>query len=225
MRLLLVEDDKKLSEHLAQMLVARGHDVHCAYDGVAGLKQAKTGTYDAVMMDRMLPKMEGLEVVAALRANGNTTPIIILSALGEVDDRVKGLRSGGDDYLVKPVADEELIARLEILARRAEQRGQTETRLVVGDLVIDLLSRKVARSGKAIPLQGREFRLLEYLARNHGQVVTRAMLLEAVWDYMFDPQTNVIDVHISRLRTKIDKGHDVQYLKTVRGSGYMLDAT
>ncbi|MDX1923021.1 MAG: response regulator transcription factor [Alphaproteobacteria bacterium] len=224
MKILLIEDDKAQSQQLAEALEAAGHKVSCADDGVAGLKSAKSNTHDVLVIDRMLPKMDGLEIIAALRANGQTTPILILSALGEVDDRVKGLRSGGDDYLVKPVAIEELLARLEILARRASANAG-ETRIVIGDLVIDLLARKVTRGGKIIGLQGREFRLLEYLARNRGQTVTRAMLLEAVWDYMFDPQTNVIDVHISRLRSKIDKGFDVQLLKTIRGAGYVLDET
>lgn len=223
MRLLLIEDDKALSQHMAEALESAGHDVARAYDGATGLKQAKTGAFDALLIDRMLPKMDGLTVIAALRANGQQTPIIILSALGEVDDRVKGLRNGGDDYLVKPFAFEELLARLDILVARSKNSGAQETRLCIADLVIDVVARKVTRAGKPIPLQGREFRLLEYLARNKGQVVTRAMLLEAVWDYMFDPQTNVIDVHISRLRGKLDKGFDKPLLKTIRGTGYRLD--
>lgn len=223
MHLLVIEDDKILAQQISAALERAGHSAAHAADGAAGLKQAKTGAFDALLIDRMLPKMDGLEVIAALRANGQQTPIIILSALGEVDDRVRGLRSGGDDYLVKPFAFEELLARLEIMVRRGRNGGGAETRVIIADLVIDMLARKVTRDGKMIALQGREFRLLEYLARNKGQIVTRAMLLEAVWDYMFDPQTNVIDVHISRLRSKIDKGFERQLLKTIRGTGYMLD--
>lgn len=223
MRILLIEDDKALSQHLAEALEGAGHEIACAYEGIAGLKQAKTGIFDMLIIDRMLPKLNGLEVVSALRAKGQETPIIILSALGDVDDRVKGLRGGGDDYLVKPVAFEELLARIEVLASRAQRGATHETRIQIADLSIDILSRKVTRAGQVIGLQGREFRLLEYLARNQGQIVTRSMLLEAVWDYMFDPQTNVIDVHISRLRGKIDKGFEKPLLKTVRGVGYTLN--
>lgn len=223
MKILVIEDDKTLANHLATSLAGAGHDVSISNDGAHGLGLAKKNTFDALIVDRMLPKMDGLSVIAALRANGQQTPIIILSALGQVDDRVKGLRSGGDDYLVKPFSFEELLARLEILVRRTKSAGPSETRIQIGDMAIDILARKVTRAGKIIALQGREFRLLEYLARNKGQIVTRAMLLEAVWDYMFDPQTNVIDVHISRLRGKIDKGFDKPLLKTVRGTGYMID--
>jgi two-component system, OmpR family, response regulator len=218
MKILVIEDDKTLADHLAKSLASAGYDVKISGDGVQGLNLAKQNTFDALIVDRMLPGMEGLEVIKALRVSGQTLPVIILSALGEVDDRVKGLRSGGDDYLVKPFAFEELLARLEILLRRTQSQAPT-----IADMVIDVLARKVSRSGKIILLQAREFRLLEFLARNKGQMVTRAMLLEAVWDYHFDPQTNMIDVHISRLRGKIDKGFDKPLLKTVRGAGYMLD--
>ncbi len=224
MRLLVIEDDKILSGQLSKTLEDAGHSVQCAQDGSSGLKLAKAQTFDALIVDRMLPKMDGLDVIAALRSAGNRVPIIILSALGEVDDRVKGLRSGGDDYLVKPFSYDELMARLEIMVRR-QQQVVPETTLSIGDLMIDVVARKVTRAHQVIALQSREFRLLEYLARNKGHVVTRAMLLEAVWDYHFDPQTNVIDVHISRLRNKIDKGFEKPLLKTVRGTGYTLDDT
>jgi two-component system, OmpR family, response regulator len=223
MKILVIEDDKALADHLAASLAGAGYAVKTSHDGVQGLNLAKQNTFDALIVDRMLPGMEGLEVIKALRVSGQTMPVIILSALGEVDDRVKGLRSGGDDYLVKPFAFDELLARLEILLRRSRTQIVPETTFNIGDMVVDVLARKVSRGGKIIPLQAREFRLLEFLVRNKGQLVTRTMLLEAVWDYHFDPQTNMIDVHISRLRSKIDKGFDKPLLKTIRGSGYMLD--
>jgi two-component system, OmpR family, response regulator len=225
MNILVIEDDKILAAHLSNSLVDVGHDVKISGDGVQGLNLAKQNTFDALIIDRMLPGMDGLDVIKALRVSGQTVPVIILSALGEIDDRVKGLRSGGDDYLVKPFAFEELLARLEILVRRAQSQTPATTTITIDDMVIDVLARKVSRAGKIIHLQAREFRLLEFLARNKGQMVTRAMLLEAVWDYHFDPQTNMIDVHISRLRGKIDKGFDKPLLKTIRGAGYMLDET
>jgi two-component system OmpR family response regulator len=183
---------------------------------------ATTETYDAIVADRMLPGIDGLTIVRTLRASENLTPILVLSALGEVDDRVKGLKAGADDYLAKPFAFSELLARLEALRRRGQHEAVQVTRLQVADLEMDLLSRSAIRAGQAIDLQPREFRLLEYLMRHAGQVVTRTMLLEAVWDYHFDPQTNVIDVHISRLRAKIDKGFEQPLLHTVRGAGYRL---
>ena len=182
---------------------------------------ATSEAYDVLIVDRMLPKLDGLSIVRTLRASGNHTPVLILSALGEVDDRVQGLKAGGDDYLVKPFAFSELHARIDALLRRGPGEAP-ETRLRVADLEMDLLARTVTRSGIEIPLQQREFRLLEYLLRHAGQVVTRTMLLENVWDYHFDPQTNVIDVHISRLRSKIDKEFDRPLLQTVRGAGYVL---
>jgi two-component system OmpR family response regulator len=182
---------------------------------------ARAGEYGVLVVDRMLPHRDGLSIIETLRAEGNRTPVLILSALGEVDDRVKGLKAGGDDYLTKPFAYSELLARIEALARRAEPL-ERETVYVVGDLVLDRLSHKVTRGGEAIVLQPREFRLLEYMMKHAGQVVTRTMLLEHVWDYHFDPQTNVIDVHVSRLRAKIDKGFAEPLLHTIRGSGYML---
>ncbi|HWJ88429.1 MAG TPA: response regulator transcription factor, partial [Pelagibacterium sp.] len=177
--------------------------------------------YDVLIVDRMLPRRDGISVIESLRAEGDNTPVLILSALGEVDDRVKGLRAGGDDYLVKPYAFSELLARIEVMARR-NAPAEAATAYQVGDLVLDRLARKVERSGEVIVLQPREFRLLEYLMKNAGRVVTRTMLLENVWDYHFDPQTNVIDVHMSRLRAKVDKGHDHQLLQTVRGVGYVI---
>ncbi len=221
MRVLVIEDDRETANFLQKSLKESGHTVDLASDGETGLELAKEDIYDILIVDRMLPKRDGLSVVKTLRSDGNRTPVLILSALGEVDDRVKGLRAGGDDYLTKPYAYSELLARIEALSRRAVPEEQ-ETRYAVGDLVLDRLSHRVTRNGEAVLLQPREFRLLEYLMKNAGQVVTRTMLLEHVWDYHFDPQTNVIDVHVSRLRSKIDKGFDKPLLHTVRGSGYMI---
>jgi two-component system OmpR family response regulator len=223
MRFLVIEDDRETREYIAQGLTESGHVVDAAADGKEGLFLALESDYDAVVVDRMLPGLDGLSIIQALRAEEKMTPILILSALGEVDDRVEGLRKGGDDYLVKPFAFSELLARLEALTRRRDGEGP-ETKLQVADLEMDLLTRRVKRAGRAIDLQPREFRLLEYLMRHSGQVVTRTMLLEKVWDYHFDPQTNVIDVHVSRLRSKIDKGFDEPLIHTVRGAGYMLRA-
>ncbi len=221
MRLLIIEDDRDAAAYLAKGLTESGHAVDHAADGHEGLQLALAGGYDALIVDRMLPGLDGLSVIAALRAAGIDTPILILSALGEVDERVRGLKGGGDDYLVKPYAFSELLARLDALARRRRPEQQ-ETVLKVADLEMDLTRRKVTRAGQPILLQPREFRLLEYLMRHAGQVVTRTMLLEQVWDYHFDPQTNVIDVHISRLRSKLDKGFATPLLHTVRGAGYSL---
>ncbi|AGA92215.1 response regulator with CheY-like receiver domain and winged-helix DNA-binding domain [Thioflavicoccus mobilis 8321] len=223
MRVLLIEDDPQLVSYLRKALLETGAVVDDAGDGKEGLLKASVAEYDVLVIDRMLPALEGLAVLRTLRAAGNHTPALILSALGEVDDRVEGLRAGGDDYLAKPFAFAELQARLDALCRR--RSGDTQpTRLRVGDLEMDLLGRRVTRSGREIPMQPREFRLLEYLLRHAGQVVTRTMLLENVWDYHFDPQTNVIDVHISRLRAKIDKDFPSPLLHTVRGAGYVLRA-
>lgn len=221
MKVLLIEDDRAAAAYLAKGLGESGHVVEAAYDGEEGLALAGEGRFDALIVDRMLPSRDGLSVISALRANGDTTPVLILSALGHVNERVKGLRAGGDDYLTKPYAFTELLARLEALARRA-QPELAQTQFEVGGLSLDLLSREVARDGTGIVLQPREFRLLEYLMRHAGQVVTRTMLLENVWDYHFDPQTNVVDVHVSRLRSKIDKGFETHLLHTVRGAGYVL---
>jgi two-component system OmpR family response regulator len=222
MKILLIEDDKEAAEYLVKALSESGYVVDHSAEGRDGLFLATSGTYDALIVDRMLPGMDGLSIVAALRAADIRTPTLILSALGAVDDRVKGLRAGGDDYLVKPYAFSELLARLEALLRRGSAAAPTTTKLRVAELEMDLLSRNVKRDGQAIDLLPREFRLLEYLMRHAGQVVTRTMLLESVWDYHFDPQTNVIDVHISRLRQKIDKGFAKPLLHTIRGAGYSL---
>jgi two-component system OmpR family response regulator len=221
MKVLVIEDDREAAAYLVRALGEAGHVVDHAADGETGDDQASAGGYDVLVVDRMLPKKDGLDIIQGLRARGDRTPVLILSALGQVDDRVKGLRAGGDDYLTKPYAFSELLARVEALARRGKP-GDVETVYRVGDLTLDRLSHSVERAGQELVLQPREFRLLEYLMRNAGQVVTRTMLLEQVWDYHFDPQTNVIDVHISRLRSKIDKGFDRPLLHTVRGAGYMI---
>ncbi|MGW8312811.1 MAG: winged helix-turn-helix domain-containing protein [Desulfuromonadales bacterium] len=224
MRILLIEDDKDTAAYLAKGLDESGHTVHVAHDGREGLFMAMDQPYEVLVVDRMLPGMDGLAIIRALRTSGNQTPALILSALGEVDARVEGLRAGGDDYLVKPFSFSELLARLEVLIRRSVTATEQTTHLKVGDLEMNLLSREVKRGQQTIELQPREFRLLEFLMRNSGQVVTRTMLLENVWDYNFDPQTNVIDVHISRLRSKIDKQFDQPMLHTIRGAGYVLRA-
>jgi two-component system OmpR family response regulator len=223
MKLLIVEDNERVSQFLLKGLAEAGHTVDHAANGRDGIFLAATGPYDAIVMDRMLPGgIDGIAIIETLRRTGNKTPILILSALGEVDDRIQGLKAGGDDYLVKPFAFGELLARLDALVRRA-QETRPETTLVVDDLAMDLLTHKVTRAGKTIALQPREFKLLEYLMRHANQVVTRTMLLENVWDYNFDPQTNVVDVHVSKLRQKIDTGGR-QLLRTVRNAGYRLTA-
>ncbi|MGE5547477.1 MAG: winged helix-turn-helix domain-containing protein [Solirubrobacterales bacterium] len=224
MRILLIEDDQEAASYLAKGLREAGHTVDHAANGSDGLFLATSERWDVMVVDRMLPGMDGLAIVQSLRSSGNATPVLILSALGKVDDRVKGLKAGGDDYLVKPYAFAELQARVEALGRRSSG-APPETRLKVEDLEMDLLSRTVARAGRPIDLQPREFRLLEYLMRHAGQVVTRTMLLENVWEYHFDPQTNLIDVHISRLRQKVDKDFDLPLIQTVRGAGYSLRAS
>lgn len=223
MRILVIEDDRDAASWLVKGLAESGHVADLASDGERGLALARDGVHDVLIVDRMLPKLDGLAIIRQLRDEGVRTPVLILSALSDVDERVKGLRAGGDDYLGKPYAFSELLARVEGLGRRTGDQPQ-DTRLKAADLEMDLLARTVARAGKILPLQPREFKLLEYLMRNAGHVVTRTMLLENVWDYHFDPQTNVIDVHISRLRSKIDKGFDKPLLQTVRGAGYMIRA-
>ena len=229
MKILVIEDDREAAAYLQKAFGEAGHQVELAHDGEAGLAAAKrahtrdekVSEFDVIIVDRMLPKMDGLTVLAQLRQSSDSTPALILSALGQVDDRVTGLRAGGDDYLTKPYAFAELLARAEALGRRGDIRDN-DTTYQVGDLELDRLSHSATRAGQHITLQPREFRLLEYLMRHQGQVVTRTMLLENVWDYHFDPQTNVIDVHISRLRAKIEKGFDKPLLHTVRGAGYIM---
>lgn len=221
MRVLVIEDDPEVAAYISKAFGERGANVDHRDDGRDGLLLASTENYDVMVIDRMLPGLDGLSILRTLRANGNKTPVIILSALGEVDDRVEGLQAGSDDYLAKPFAFSELHARVEALLRRGGSEAPV-TRLEVGDLAIDVLARRVTRAGKEIALQPREYRLLEFLMRHAGQVVTRTMLLEGVWDYHFDPQTNVIDVHISRLRAKIDREFDQPLLHTVRGAGYVI---
>ena len=223
MRVLVIEDDVEAGAAMQRGLGEAGHQADHAPDGLAGLEAARRGGFEVLVVDRMMPRMDGVTLVETLRREGDTTPVLFLSALGEIEDRVAGLKAGGDDYLVKPYALAELTARVEALARRRET-GSVQTVLKVGDLEMDLIGRAVHRAGKEIDLQPREFQLLEYLMRNAGQSVTRTMLLEKVWEIHFDPQTNVIDVHISRLRGKIDKGFDHAMLQTVRGAGYRLDA-
>jgi two-component system OmpR family response regulator len=223
MRVLIVEDDREVAKNIAKMLRENGHVVDCAHDGDDGLAMAREGAFDVLIVDRMMPKRDGLSMISELRGEGDKTPALVLSAMGEVDDRVEGLKAGGDDYLVKPYAPSELLARVDALARRRDP-DSAKTKLSVGDLEMDLLARTVRRGEETIVLQPREFRLLEFLMRHAGQVVTRTMLLEKVWDYHFDPQTNVIDVHISRLRSKIDKPFGSMMLHTVRGAGYRLQA-
>ena len=224
MRILVVEDDRDVAGLVVKGLREAGHATEQADNGRDALELAAGGRFDAVILDRMLPGgMDGLRVLETLRGRGNQTPVLFLSALGEVDDRVQGLKAGGDDYLIKPFSFAELLARVEALTRRGRDEAR-RTRLVVGDLEMDLLSRNVRRAGQKVELQPREFRLLEYLMRHAGQVVTRTMLLEGVWDYHFDPQTNVIDVHVSRLRQKVDKPFGAPLIHTVRSSGYTLRA-
>jgi two-component system OmpR family response regulator len=221
MRLLLIEDDAEASRYLAKGLQESGYAVDVAADGRDGLFQASEGGYDLIIADRMLPNVDGLTIVQNLRQHGSKTPVLILSALGSVDDRIEGLRAGGDDYLTKPFAFGELVARIEALLRRGIG-GAVVTKLKVGDLELDLLGRTVTRGGKRIELTAKEFQLLEYLMRRQGQVVTRTMLLEGVWDLHFDPQTNVIDVHMSRLRAAVDRDFPQPLIHTVRGAGYVL---
>ncbi len=221
MRILIIEDDASLASYLAQGLREDGHTPEVCPDGRQGVSRAVTESFDMLIVDRMLPDLDGLAVVQAVRATGNAVPALFLTALGDVEHRVEGLEAGADDYLTKPFHFSELLARIHALDRRRQQQAPTSV-LHVADLELDLLSREARRGGKAIPLQTREFQLLEFLIRHAGQVVTRTMLLERVWEIHFDPQTNVIDVHISRLRSKIDRGFDVPLIHTVRGAGYVL---
>ena len=220
-KILIVEDDSTTADFIARGLTESGYEVAIATNGHDGIDQAKTGGYDVIILDRMMPGMDGLEMLTRIRSEGNTTPVIVLSALANLDERVKGLRAGSDDYLAKPFALAELMARIEAVRRRGTGDA-TITKLSCEDLEMDLLSRKTLRGGRKVDLQPREFRLLEFLMRHRDQVVTRTMLLEGVWDYHFDPGTNVIDVHVSRLRKKIDEGGAKPLLHTVRGAGYRL---
>ncbi|WP_293677313.1 response regulator transcription factor [uncultured Phenylobacterium sp.] len=223
MHVLVVEDDERVAAHVVKGLKGEGWLVDHVADGRQALFQVAAETYDVIVLDRMLPNVDGLKILQTMRASGDSTPVLILSALGDVDNRVKGLRAGGDDYLAKPFAFSELLARVEALSRRKGVMQET-TELRLADLEMNLLARTVTRRGQAIDLTTREFRLLEYLLRNAGRVVSRSMLLEAVWDYNFDPQTNIIDQHVSRLRQKIDRDFDPPLLQTVRGMGYSLRA-
>ena len=222
MRILIVEDDPTVAGFVLKGLREAGHVVEHADNGRDGLFMAASETFDTIILDRMLPGgIDGIRLLETLRSQNNATPVLLLSAMAQVDERVAGLKAGGDDYLTKPFAFSELLARVEALTRRGKSDGP-QTKLLVGDLEMDLLSRTVRRAGQKIDLQPREFRLLEYLMRHAGQVVTRTMLLEGVWDYHFDPQTNVIDVHVSRLRQKIDKPFPSSLIHTIRNAGYML---
>jgi len=223
MHLLLIEDDARVAAFVAKALREAGHLVDHEADGKAGLIRASAERYDVIVLDRMLPQVDGLKILHTIRATGDGTPVLILSALGDTDERVKGLRAGGDDYLPKPFAVSELIARVEVLGRRAPA-AEDATRIELGDFTLDAVARTVARGGKRIELTNREFRIIEYLARNAGRVVTRSLLLEHVWDYHFDPQTNVIDQHVSRLRQKLERGFEVPLIETVRGAGYRIRA-
>ena len=224
MKLLLVEDDKESAEYLVKGLKEQGHTVDHAEAGKDGLFLAMSEAYDAMILDRMVPEVDGLSILQAIRKSDNHTPVLMLTAMDKVEERVKGLTEGADDYLAKPYSFTELLARLDAITRRKSGDGATVTTLTCGDLEIDLLTRGVVRAGESIDLLAREFQLLEYLMRNAGTVVTRTMLLEHVWDYNFDPQTNVVDVHISRLRQKIDKNFDKSMIQTLRGTGYKLVA-
>lgn len=223
MKILIIEDDKQVASYISKGMSEAGHAVDLAENGKDGLFLATTELYDVIIIDRMLPELDGLTIIQTLRGSQNQTPALILSALGEVDDRVKGLKSGGDDYMVKPFSFAELLARIEILGRRNATQDVKETILKIQDLELNLLSRQVTRQGQIVDLQSKEFQLLNYMMTHKGQVITRTMLLEHVWNYHFDPQTNVIDVHISRLRNKIDKGFEIQLIKTVRGAGYIIE--
>ena len=221
MKLLIVEDDKEAAAFLKRALCEVGHTVDAAASGRSGLMLAAGETYDVIILDRMLPEIDGLGILRTIRASGVRTPVLVLTALGGIDDRVEGLEAGGDDYLVKPFALAELLARVNALARRPPPQ-EVRTELCVGDLRLDLLKRTVSRAGRRIELQPREFQILEYLLRHAGRVVTRTMLLESVWDFHFDPKTNIVETHMSRLRGKVDRGQGPELIHTVRGAGYVL---
>ncbi|MBF7071981.1 response regulator transcription factor [Glaciecola sp. MH2013] len=222
MKILIVEDDTTVANYIHKGFQDSGHSADVANDGKQGLDLASSKNYDVIVLDRMLPFVDGITLLNTIRANGDQTPAVILSAKNKVEDRVKGLRSGADDYMTKPFAFEELLARVEVVASRQSASKTALTSIELGDLKLDLINRQVSRGGQLIDLQSKEFKLLEYLLKNKGKIVTRTMLLEKVWEYNFDPQTNVIDVHISRLRNKIDKGFDYPIIETIRGSGYLV---
>ena len=222
-RILVVEDDEAMAHELADSLIAHGYEVDTAFDGIEGLKRGRSRDYAVMTVDRMLPSMDGLAIIQTLRAEGVTTPVMIVTALGEIDERVRGFRAGGDDYIVKPFAFAEILARVDALARRGGSVAK-ETELCVGDLRIDLLSRAVDRGGRNIDLLPREFQLLAYLVRTQGRIVPGAMLLQHVWDLHFDPMTNIIDVYVGRLRRKVDSGQKYPLIHTVRGVGFCIRA-
>lgn len=224
MKILVIEDDKQTAAYVVNGFRQEGHDLDHSASGPNGLELAISRDYDVLIVDRMLPGLDGLSIVRALRAAGRDTPVLFLTSVGGVDDRVEGLEAGGDDYLLKPFAFSELMARVNALGRRAPSKRE-ETVLRVGGLEMNLIARTVTREGQAIDVQPREFRLLEYLMRNRGRVLTRTMLLERVWDFHFDPKTNVVETHISRLRSKVDKPFSSEMIRTVRGAGYSLNAT
>jgi len=224
-KILLIEDDRETAGHIVHALESQGHNVEQVHDGIEGLTQARAGEHSALIVDRMLPGMDGLSLVKQLRAEGRQTPVLFLTTMSGLDDRVAGLEGGGDDYLVKPFAFSELLARVNAITRRSQRSSDGEpVRLRAGDLEMDLIRRTVQRGGKAIELQAQEFRLLEFLLRNIGRVVTRTMLLEKVWDLHFDPRTNIVETHMSRLRGKVDRGFGTELIHTVRGAGYTLRA-
>lgn len=225
MRILVIEDEESTAADIKKSLREKGHAVDVCSNGADGLAYARTDVYDVIILDRMLPGMDGLSILKALRADKKMTPAILLSALGQVDHRVEGLRAGGDDYLTKPFVFSELLARIDAVVRRADPREAEQTELVVDDLKLDLVSRRAQRSGREIDLLPREYRILEYLMRNAGKPVTRMMLLNHVWDYQFEPQANVVDVHISRLRRKIDAPEARPLIETIRGEGYRIGST
>ena len=225
MKILLVEDDKEIAGHVSHALATAGHDVDSAGDGLQGLSRATSGDYAALILDRMLPRLDGLSLMKQLRADGVKTPILLLTTMAGIDDRVEGLEAGADDYLVKPFAFAELLARVNAMARRAEiSERAVATKLAIADLEMDLIARTVHRADQPIELQAQEFRLLEYLMRNAGRAVTRAMLLEHVWKLNFDPRTNIVETHMSRLRAKLDRNHAKDLIHTIRGTGYILRA-
>ncbi len=223
-RILVIEDDAETADEIAALLTASGFEPTLSFNGEAGLHLALSEPYDAITLDRMLPGRDGLEVVKALRDAGRQTPVLMVSALGDVDDRVSGLRAGGDDYMIKPFAPTELVARLEVLLRRRTYSGEPQLALKVGDLELDLVSREARRAGRRIELLPQEFKLLDYMMRNAGQMLSRRMIFEAVWEYYFDPGTNLIDVHVAKLRKKIDIPGEAPLIRTERGAGYVLDA-